>query len=168
MYLSRTWRFRHCWTKQDTGHMSYMPPYGPAPHKSFVAQWLEHPTGVPKVIVSSPSTSLSGFSLLLQERTLVAAGHVETCVNKLRSGGRSPTKFCRVDDEILSRVLGRKFLSKNGAWLLSCVQTVLLSTTLFYNNNNNNNNNNLWTYCVQLNMRMISCALQLHFFTRNK
>ena len=95
--------------------MSYMNPYGPAPHKSLLAQWLEHPTGVPKVIVSIPATSSSGFSLLLRERTLVAAGHVETCLNKLRSGGRSPTKFCRVDDQILSRVLRRKFLSKNGA-----------------------------------------------------
>ena len=40
-----------------------------------------------------------------------------------------------------------------------------------YNNNNNNNSNNnnfLWTYCAQLNMRMISCALQLRYFTRNK
>ena len=32
---------------------------------------------------------------------------------------------------------------------------------------NNNNNNNLWTYCAQLNMRMISCTLQLRYFTRN-
>ena len=36
-----------------------------------------------------------------------------------------------------------------------------------YNNNNNNNNNNLWTYCAQLNMRMISYALKLHYFKRN-
>ena len=100
--------------------MSYMNSYGPAPHKSFVAQWLEHPTGVPKVIVSIPATSSPGFSLLLRERTLVAVGHVEMCVNKLWSWGRSSSKFCRVDDEILSRVLGRKFLSKNGAGLLSC------------------------------------------------
>ena len=92
-----------------------MNPYGPAPHKSFVAQWLEHPTGVPKAIGSIPATSFPGFSLLLRERTLVAAGHVEMSVNKLRSGDRSSTKFCRVDDEILSRVLGRKFLSQNGA-----------------------------------------------------
>ena len=28
------------------------------------------------------------------------------------------------------------------------------------------NNNNLWTYCAQLNMRMISCALQLYYFTK--
>ena len=64
------------------------------------------------------STSFPGFSLLLRERTvvaaLVAAGHAEMSVNKLRSGGRSPTKFCRLDDEILSGV-GRKFLLQNGA-----------------------------------------------------
>ena len=27
---------------------------------------------------------------------------------------------------------------------------------------------NFMNYCAQLNMRMISCALQLHYFTRNK
>jgi len=37
---------------------------------------------------AKPTTSLPGFSLLLRERTLVAAGHVEMCVSKLRSGGR--------------------------------------------------------------------------------
>ena len=31
-----------------------------------------------------------------------------------------------------------------------------------------NDNNNMWTYCAQLNMRMISCALQLYYFTRSK
>ena len=34
--------------------------------------------------------------------------------------------------------------------------------------NNNTNNNNSWTYCAELNMRMISCASQLHYFKRNK
>ena len=58
------------------------------------------------------STSFPGFSLLLV--ALVAAGHAEMSVNKLRNGGRSPTKFCRLDDEILSGV-GRKFLLQNGA-----------------------------------------------------
>ena len=58
------------------------------------------------------STSFPGFSLLLA--ALVAAGHAEMSVNKLRNGGRSPTKFCRLDDEILSGV-GRKFLLQNGA-----------------------------------------------------
>ena len=58
------------------------------------------------------STSFPGFSLLLA--ALVAAGLAEMSVNKLRSGGRSPTKFCRLDDEILSGV-GRKFLLQNGA-----------------------------------------------------
>ena len=58
------------------------------------------------------STSFPEFSLLLA--ALVAAGHAEVSVNKLRSGDRSPTKFCRVDDEIISGV-GRKFLLQNGA-----------------------------------------------------
>ena len=38
--------------------------------------------------------------------------------------------------------------------------------SIFYDNNNNKNN--LWTYCAQLNITMISCALQLHYFKRNK
>ena len=46
--------------------------------------------------------------------------------------------------------------------------TVILANKHYNNNDNNNNNNNLYTYCVQLNMRMISCTLQLHHFTRNK
>ena len=58
------------------------------------------------------STSFPGFSQLLA--ALVAAGHAEMSVNNPRSGGRSPTKFCRLDDEILSGV-GRKFLLQNGA-----------------------------------------------------
>ena len=38
--------------------MSYMNlVYGTASHESFVAQWLEHPTGAPKVISSIPGTS---------------------------------------------------------------------------------------------------------------
>ena len=45
---------------------------------------------------------------LLRERNLAAAGHVVICVNKLRSGSRPSTKFCWLDDEILSGV-GRKF-----------------------------------------------------------
>ena len=69
-----------------------------------------------------------GFSLLLRERTLVATGPVEMCVNKLRSGNRSSTKFCRLDDEILPGV-GRKSLLLNGAYFLSCLQTVLLSAS---------------------------------------
>ena len=60
------------------------------------------------------STSFPGFSFLLREKTLVAAGHVEMCVNKMRSGGRSSNKFCRLDDEIPPGV-GRKFLLQNGA-----------------------------------------------------
>ena len=51
-------------------------------------------------------------SLLLRERTLVAAGHVEMCVNKLHSGVGPPPKFCRLNDEILSGV-ERKFLLQN-------------------------------------------------------
>ena len=53
--------------------------------------------------------------LFIRERTVVAAGHVEMCVKKLRSGGRSSTKFCRQDNEILSGV-GRKFILQNDAW----------------------------------------------------
>ena len=45
---------------------------------------------------------------------LVTAGYVEMSVNKLRGGDRSPIKFCRLDDEILSGV-GRKFLLQNDA-----------------------------------------------------
>ena len=58
------------------------------------------------------TTSFPGLSLLLRGRTLVAASHVEMCVNKLRSRGRSSTKFCRLDDGILSGV-GRKFFLQN-------------------------------------------------------
>ena len=40
---------------QDAGRMSYLNlVYGPARHESFVAQWLEHLTGVRKVIRSIP------------------------------------------------------------------------------------------------------------------
>ena len=56
-------------------------------------------------------TLFPGFSLLLQEKTL--AGHVDFCVNKFWSGGRSSTKSCGVDNEILSGV-GRKILLQNG------------------------------------------------------
>ena len=58
---------------------------------------------------------------------MVAAGHVEMCVSKLRSGGRFlrfSTKFCRLDDKILPEV-GRKLLLHNGA----CLQTALLSAS---------------------------------------
>ena len=55
LYLSRTWRFRHCWSKQYAGRLWHMNlVYGTARHESFVAQWLEHPTGVRKVIGSIP------------------------------------------------------------------------------------------------------------------
>ena len=54
------------------------------------------------------------LSLFPGERTLVAAGHVEMCVNKLRSGSRSSTKFCPLDNEILSGV-GTKVLLQNSA-----------------------------------------------------
>ena len=41
----------HCWSYQCAGCMSYMNlEYGPARHECFVAQWLEHPTSVRKVI----------------------------------------------------------------------------------------------------------------------
>ena len=58
--------------------------------------------------------SLSCFEKETLVAALVAAGHAEMSVNKLRSGGRSPTKFCRLDDEILSGV-GRIFLLQNSA-----------------------------------------------------
>ena len=63
------------------------------------------------------ATSFPGFSLLLRERTLVATGHEEMCVNKLRGGGRSSnrsfTKSCGLEDhEILSGV-GRRFPLQN-------------------------------------------------------
>ena len=73
------------------------------------------------------TTSLPGFSPLLRERTMVAAGHVEMCVSKLRSGGRFlrfSTKFCPLDDKILPEV-GRKLLLHNGA----CLQTASLSAS---------------------------------------
>ena len=43
---------------------------------------------------------------------MVAAGHVEMCVNILRRRGKSSTKLCRLDDGILSGV-ERKFLLQN-------------------------------------------------------
>ena len=48
---------------------------------------------------------------------MVAGGRVEMCVSKLRSRDRFlrfSTKFCRLDDKILSEV-GRKLLLHNGA-----------------------------------------------------
>ena len=68
----------------------------------------------PDIGVGAYPTSFPGFSLLLRERTLVAAGHVEMCVNKMRSGRRSSNTFCRLDDEIPSGV-GKKSLLQNGA-----------------------------------------------------
>ena len=52
--------------------------------------------------------------------------NVEMCANKLRSRGRSSTKFCPLDNEILSGV-GTKFWFKIALEFLSCVQTALLS-----------------------------------------
>ena len=44
--MSRAWGM--------SGRMSYMNcVYGTASHESFVAQWLEHPTGAQKVIGST-------------------------------------------------------------------------------------------------------------------
>ena len=72
-------------------------------------------------MVLSWKNSFPGFSLLLRERTLVATGHEEMCVNKLRGGGRSSnrsfTKSCGLEDhEILSGV-GRRFPLQNSALL---------------------------------------------------
>ena len=54
------------------------------------------------------------LSLFPGEKNLVTAGHVKMCVNKLRSGGRSSTRFCPLDNEILSGV-GTKLLLQNSA-----------------------------------------------------
>ena len=69
--------------------------------------------------------TLPGFSLLLRERTLVKAGHVKMRDNKLLSGDRSSTKFCRLEDGILPGVV----LLQNGAWVSHCVQIALLSAS---------------------------------------
>ena len=76
------------------------------------------------------ATSFPGFSLLLRERKLVATGHEEMCVNKLRGGGRSSnrsfTKSCGLEDhEILSEV-GRRFPLQNS------VRCFLLVTITLY------------------------------------
>ena len=63
--LSHTWQFRHCVLIQPVcrRHVIHEPNiYGTACHESFVAQWLEHPTGVQKVTVSIPVGD-SDFSL---------------------------------------------------------------------------------------------------------
>ena len=72
---------------------------------------------------------------LASRKNLVAAGLVEMCVNKLCSGGRSSTKFWRLDDEILSGVgenscfkMARNFLSELCA---SCVAFRLVAIRLF-------------------------------------
>ena len=67
------------------------------------------------------ATSFPGFSPLLRERTPVATGHEEMCVNKLRGEGRpsnrSFTKSCGLEEhEILSGV-GRRFPLQNSALL---------------------------------------------------
>ena len=72
------------------------------------------------------TTSFPGFSLLLRERNLVPAGHVEMCVNKLRSRGKSSTKFCRLDDGIPSG-LGKNSCFKLAIEFLRSLQTALLS-----------------------------------------
>ena len=66
---------------------------------------------------------------------MVVAGLVEMCVNKLCSGGRSSTKFWRLDDEILSGVgenscfkMALNFLSELRA---SCVAFRLVAIRLF-------------------------------------
>ena len=72
---------------------------------------------------------------LASRKNLVAAGLVEMCVNTLCSGGRSPTKFWRLDDEILSGVgenscfkMALNFLSELRA---SCVAFRLVAIRLF-------------------------------------
>ena len=72
---------------------------------------------------------------LASRKNLVAAGLVEMCVNKLCSGGRSSTKFWRLDDEILSGLgenscfkMALNFLSELRA---SCVAFRLVAIRLF-------------------------------------
>ena len=81
------------------------------------------------------TTSFPGFSLLLRERTLVTTVHVEMCVNKLFSRGKSSTKFCRLYDAILSGV-GRKFFLQNSD-RVSCKQRCfrLVTIKLFWRQN---------------------------------
>ena len=79
----------------------------------------------------------TALSLFIRERTLVVAGHVEMCVNKLRSGGRSCTKFCRLDDEKLfwlGEILAWKW--RFSFWVgckLCCFR--LVTITLFWRQN---------------------------------
>ena len=65
LYLSHTWRFRHCWSQQYIGSMLYMNlVYGPTHQESFIAQWLEHLTSVQKVIGSIPVGDSNFFFIL--------------------------------------------------------------------------------------------------------
>ena len=65
LYLSHTWRFRHCWSQQYIGRMLYMNlVYGPTHQESFIAQWLEHLTSVQKVIGSIPVEDPDFFFVL--------------------------------------------------------------------------------------------------------
>ena len=66
--------------------------------------------------------NLTGCSILCScavrfSAVLVAAGHVDMGVNKLRRGGRSSTKFRWLDDEILLGV-GTKFLLQTALMFL--------------------------------------------------
>ena len=55
LYISHSLRFRHCFSSQYAGRVSYMYlVYGPARHESFIGQWLEHPLGFRKVVGSNP------------------------------------------------------------------------------------------------------------------
>ena len=72
------------------------------------------------------TTSFPEFSLLLRERNMVAAGHVEMCVNILRRRGKSSTKLCRLNDGILSGV-GENSCFKIAIEFPSSLQTALLS-----------------------------------------
>lgn len=83
----------------------------------------------PDIRVGAYPTSFPGLSLLLRERTLVAAGHVEMCVNKMHSRRRSSNTFCRLDDEISSGV-GKKSLLQNGA-LVSELRANSLSASYY-------------------------------------
>ena len=59
-------------------------------------------------MVLSWKNSFPGFSLLLREKTLVATGHEEMCVNKLGGGGRSSNRSSLnlVDWRIMRYYLG--------------------------------------------------------------
>ena len=69
------------------------------------------------------------------------------------SSKEQPTLKTSALGQIGDEAKGDSLVSGNTAnteWNITCALIII--------------NNNLWTYCAQFNMRMISCALQLHYF----